>query len=41
MQRFGVVYLILQLNSDQTAKEVKTPKRVKINQGFFAKFLEL
>ena len=41
MQHFGVVYLVMQLTSDQTAKKVKTAKWVNIDQGFFANFLEL
>ena len=41
MQHFGVTYSVMQLKSDQTAKDVKTAKWVNIDQGFFAKFFEL
>ena len=41
MQHFRVVYSVMQLKSDQIAKEVEMPKWVNIDQGFFAKFLKI
>ena len=41
MKHFGVVYSVMQLKSDQIAKKVETAKWVNIDQGFFAKFLQL
>ena len=41
MQHFGVVFSVMQLKSDQIAKEVETAKWVNIDQGLLAKFLRL